>query len=70
MIEVYQEDDIRRYVIWDEEPGIYIISFDKAHNKTRMIIAYSEHDQEFYKEFSNITGNIPFEEFKKKLPDL
>ena len=59
------------YVIWDEEPGVYIIFIDKIDDLYNIKIAFSEfcHD-ELFADIINVIGDVSYDEMKSKLIDL
>lgn len=71
LYEFYVKKASHRFVIWDEEPGVYFICLDKIENKTRMIVAYSEQDDDELGEvFQNVVGDLSYEKIKDYFDDL
>lgn len=71
LYELLVSPSCNKYVIWDEEPGVYIIFFSKIKNQYNIKIAYSEtcHD-ELFADIRNTTGNFIFHEAQSMIHDL
>lgn len=69
--EISDKQNCDRYVIWDEEPGVYIIFINKKERCYNIKIAFSEfcHD-ELFADVRNVVGEISYEEMCTKLDDL
>lgn len=69
--ELVDKPQYSKYVIWDEEPGVYIIFIDKIDDLYNIKIAFSEfcHD-ELFADIRNVIGDVSYDEMKSKLNDL
>lgn len=71
LCEMLDKDIYNKYVIWDEEPGVYIIFINKTEENFNIKIAFSEfcHD-ELFSDIRNVVGDISYDEMRNKLNDL
>lgn len=71
LYEMLDEDVYNKYVVWDEEPGVYMIFISKTEENYSIKIAFSEfcHD-ELFSDIRNVVGDISFDEMRSKLNDL
>lgn len=71
LCDLIMNENIHRYVIWDEEPGIYIICISKINQKCKLNIVYSEKDHdELLKDVSEVTGILSYDELQCKFGAL
>lgn len=71
LCEMLDKDIYNKYVIWDEEPGVYVIFINKIKEVYNIKIAFSEfsHD-ELFADIRSVVGEISYEEMCTKLNDL
>lgn len=69
--ELVDKTQYSKYVIWDEEPGVYIVFIDKIDDLYDIKIAFSEfcHD-ELFADIINVIGDVSYDEMKSKLNDI
>lgn len=66
-----EENNCEKYVIWDEEPGVYIIFIGKRDGKYNMKITYSKIcHHELFADIRNVSGDKTYEEMCERMDDL
>lgn len=71
LCDLVTNDNIHRYVIWDEEPGVYIICISKVNQKYTLALAYSKKDHDnLPEEMSEGIGALSYHEMPGKLGEL
>lgn len=71
LCELVDKQIYNKYVIWDEEPGVYVIFINKIEEVYNIKIAFSEFDHdELFADIRNVIGDMSYEEMSSKLKDL
>lgn len=67
LCDLIMHENIHRYVIWDEEPGIYVIYISKINQTCKLNIFFTEN---VYEDVGEVTGILSYDELQCKFGEL
>lgn len=61
LAECVEKNDFHKYVIWDEEPGSYVVCIDKENEECILTVIYTDVDSDEWKKI-DLHGDLSYQE--------